>query len=47
MAELAEIMRDLSQFQRESQERMNRNQEEIQRIWEYLSSQTGNGRGSN
>ena len=46
MAELADIMAELSRYQRESQARMDRNQEEIRRIWEYLSSQSGNGRSS-
>ena len=37
MAELAEMIRELGQYQRESRE-------EIRRIWQYLSSQSGNGR---
>ena len=40
MAELAEMVRELGQYQRESRE-------EIRRIWQYLSSQSGNGRSGN
>ncbi len=40
MAELAEMIRELGQYQRESRE-------EIRRIWQYLSSQNGNGRSNN
>ncbi|ACB49696.1 unknown [Crocosphaera subtropica ATCC 51142] len=40
MAELAEIVRELGQYQRESSQR-------IDQIWEYLMRQNGNGRGSN
>ncbi len=31
----------------QNEERYRENQEEIRRIWEYLSSQSGNGRSSN
>ncbi|GBF79590.1 hypothetical protein [Aphanothece sacrum] len=39
LAETVEIMRDLAVYQRQSQE-------EIQRIWQYLMSQTSNGHNS-
>jgi exonuclease VII small subunit len=39
-----EIFGELAAYQRQSQERMERHEQEIRRIWEYLLSQSGNGR---
>ncbi|MGK7881447.1 MAG: hypothetical protein AB4060_15315 [Crocosphaera sp.] len=47
MAELAEMIRQLGQYQQEVLRRVDESHERIDRIWEYLSSQNGNGRSGN
>jgi hypothetical protein len=47
MDNVLQLFSELAAFQRQSQEQMNRNQEEIRRIWEYLMSQKSNGQSAN
>lgn len=47
MNHVLELFAELAAFQRQSQEQINRNQEEIRRIWEYLLSQKSNGHSPN
>jgi cell division protein ZapA (FtsZ GTPase activity inhibitor) len=42
-----QLFSELATYQRQSQEEIRQNQQEIQRIWEYLSTQSGNGRARN
>jgi flagellar biosynthesis/type III secretory pathway chaperone len=52
--DVLQLFSELAAYQRQSQERSNRNeeiirqnQEEIRRIWEYLLNQRGNGSSAN
>ncbi len=41
------MIRQLGQYQQEVLRRVDESHERIDRIWEYLSSQDGNGRSGN
>ncbi|WAN69156.1 hypothetical protein BJP36_05910 [Moorena producens JHB] len=45
--ETLRLFSELATYQRQSQEDIRQNQAEIRRIWEYLLSQSDNGRSGN
>lgn len=45
--EVTALFSDLATYQRQPQEEISQNQQEIRRIWEYLLSQNSNGHSGN